>query len=108
MYEGEMTHKPNQEMKRLKITMMGVNEMRWLGLGLFCVLEHNVHYAETNELHHMNGVAVILNRKASRNEPNMLPLSERLLLEKLQIRPVNTKIIQICSPTVGKPDEDVE
>lgn len=88
MYEGGMTHNISQETKRLKIDVI-------------------VHYVGNNEPYNRNGVTVILNRRATCVVLNVLSFSNRVILAKLQVKRVDTNILQIYAPTTDKPDEDV-
>ncbi|XP_072400659.1 uncharacterized protein [Diabrotica undecimpunctata] len=79
-----------------------------MGSGQCCVDEHMVYYAGNDKPHHWNGVALILSKKVAGAVISVIPLSDRVILMKLQGRPVNTNIIQIYAPTSEKPEEDIE
>lgn len=108
MFERGKIHNTIQEMKRLRVNVMGISEMRWPGAGRCDVSEYNVHYVGGDDRKHRNGVGVILSKGIADRVLGVVPLSDRMMLVKLRSNLFNTKIIQIYAPTADKPEEEIE
>lgn len=109
MFQESKIHNTIQEMKRLKIDVMGISEMRWRGKeGKCCVSEHTVYYTGNKDPQHRNGVEVILSKEAAGAVLRVRYLSDRVLMVKLRDKPFNINIVQVYAPTTGKPDEEIE
>ena len=50
-----------QEMARVNIDILGINDLRWTGMGEFNSDDHCIYYYE-QESHRRNGVALIINQ----------------------------------------------
>lgn len=108
MYQAGKTHNAIKEMKRLKIGIMGISEMRWPGSGECMVDNYRVYYSgkETNK--HQHGVGMILDEHFSRFVNNYVPISERILLIQMNTTPIKLNILQVYAPTAEKEEEEVE
>ena len=51
-----------QEMLRINIDIIGISELKWMGMGKFNTDDHYIHYCG-QESHRRNGVALIINNK---------------------------------------------
>ena len=52
-----------QEIARVNIDILGVSDLKWMGMGEFKSDDHSVYYCGQESLRR-NGVALIVNRKA--------------------------------------------
>ena len=52
-----------QAMVRINISILGISELRWTGIGKFNSDDHCIYYCRL-ESHRRNGVAIIVNKKA--------------------------------------------
>ena len=52
-----------QEMARVNIDILGISELKWIGMGEFNSDDHYIYYCG-QESHRRNGVAIIVNKKA--------------------------------------------
>ena len=50
-----------QEMTSVNIHILGISELKWLGIGEFNSDDHYIHYCG-QEFHRRNGVALIINK----------------------------------------------
>lgn len=97
-----------KEMRRMKVNIMGISEMRWPGVGSVDVDEHRVYYAGTQDGKFLNGVGIVVTKEIAQSVINFVPFSERVLLIQINARPVNLNIIQIYAPTADKDEGEVE
>ena len=51
-----------QEMARLNIDILGINELKWTGMGEFNSDDHYIYYCRQESLRR-NGVALIVNKR---------------------------------------------
>ena len=51
-----------QEMARVNIDILGINELRWTGMGEFNSDDRYIYYCG-QESHRRNGVAIIINKR---------------------------------------------
>ena len=51
-----------QEMARVNIDILGINKIKWTGMGEFNSDDHHIYYSQ-QEFHRRNGVAIIVNKR---------------------------------------------
>ena len=51
-----------QEMARVNVHILGMRELKWIGIGEFNSDDHNIYYYWQESLRR-NGVAIIVNRR---------------------------------------------
>ena len=51
-----------QEMSRVSIDILGINELKWTGMGEFNSDDHNIYYCGQESLR-KNGVAIMVNKR---------------------------------------------
>ncbi|KAI5722374.1 hypothetical protein M8J76_013841 [Diaphorina citri] len=95
-----------KEMRRMKIDILGISEMRWPSEGSIEVDEHRVFYSGAQDNKYMNGVGIIVSKTIANSVTNFIPFSERLILIQISATPVNLNIIQVYAPTADKPDTE--
>jgi hypothetical protein len=78
------------EMKRLKIDILGISEMRWNGQGDFISRDYRVIYSGSNN--GRNEFGIILNKKWAQCERSHIAYDDKLI--KLKSAPNNITIIQ--------------
>ena len=52
-----------QEMARVNINILGINELKWAGMGEFNTDDHYIYYCGQESLRR-NGVAIIVSKRA--------------------------------------------
>ena len=61
MYQGKLVV-VNREMARVNIDILGISELKWMGIGEFNSDDHYIYYCGQESLRR-NGVAIIVNRR---------------------------------------------
>ena len=51
-----------QEMARVNINILGISELKWMGMGEFHSDDHYIYYCR-QEFHRRNGVALTVNKR---------------------------------------------
>ena len=95
-----------QEMKRMKLHILGLSEMRWKGAG--CITSNGYKILYSGGEHHLRGVGMILDPETSKAIKGFWTVSDRAIIVKLQGKSVDIGLIQIHAPTAGKDEEEVE
>ncbi|KAI5718027.1 hypothetical protein M8J77_015079 [Diaphorina citri] len=108
MYEEGKIENTIQEMKRLKLSILGISEMRWSGTGKCEINDHVIYYSGNDDPRHQNGVAIILDKVTSRSVKNFVPFSDRIILIQIETKPVMTNIIQLYAPTCNAEEDEIE
>ena len=61
MNQGKM-EVVNQEMERVNINILGISELKWIGMGEFSSDDHYIYYCGQDSFRR-NGVAIIVNKR---------------------------------------------
>ena len=61
MYQGKLVV-VNREMARVNIDILGISELKWMGIGEFNSDDHYIYYCGQESLRR-NGVAIMVNRR---------------------------------------------
>lgn len=108
MYEDGKIYNATREMRRLGVSILGVSEMRWPGSGGCEIGDHYLYYSGNDDPKHYNGVAVVLDKNIKHAVKAFIPVSDRVMLLKINASPFNINIIQTYAPTCDGNDGDVE
>ena len=86
-------------MARVNIDILGISELKWIGMGKFNSDDHYIYYGGQESLRR-NGVATIVNKRV-RNAVLMCNLkSDRMISVCFQGKPFNITVIQVCARPV--------
>ena len=95
-----------QEMKRLRVDLMGVAEVRWTGVGKYTDEEVDFYYSGGEN--HARGVGIMVNKNIRKAVTGVWNVSDRIILIKIAGTPININVIQVYAPTTTHPDEEIE
>ena len=95
-----------REMDRMRVSILGLSEVRWKGRGDFVSDGYRVIYSCGEES--QRGVAVIMHKDVAGKVSKVMQQNDRLLLVKIKAEPVDMIIIQTYMPTSAHCDEEVE
>ena len=93
------------EMKRLKVNILGVGEMRWKGQGEMNKDGCKIFWSGGNNFE--RGVGVILDSKTVEFYKGHLAISDRIIMVKIRGLVVDINIIQVYAPTQEAPDQEI-
>ena len=83
-----------QEMARVNIDILGISELRWIGMGEFNSDDHYIYYCGQESLSR-NGVAIMVNKRVQ-NAVLGCNLKNRMISVRFQGKPFNITVIQVC------------
>ena len=87
-----------QEMARVNIDVLGISELKWLGMGEFNSDDHYIYYCGQESLRR-NGVAIIINKRVQNAVLECNLKNDRMISVRFQGKPFNIIIIKIYAPT---------
>ena len=96
-----------QEMARENIDILGINELKWTGMGEFNSDDHYIYYCGQESLRR-NGVAIMVNRRVQNAVLGCNLKNDRIISVHFQGKPFNTTVIQAYAPTSNAEEAEVE
>ena len=92
-----------QEMVRVNVNILGINELKWTGKGEF---NSDDHYGQ--ESLRRNGVAIIVNKRVQNAALGYNLKNDRLIPVPFQGKPFNITVIQVYSQTSNAEEDEAE
>ena len=86
-----------KETARVSINILGISELKWMGMGKFNSDDHYIYYCGQESLRR-NGVALILNTKKVQNAVLGFK-NDRMISVCFQGKPFRVTAIQVYAPT---------
>ena len=90
-----------QEMARVNFDILGINKLRWTGMGEFISDNHYIYYCGQKSLRR-NGVAIMVNKRVQNAVPGWNLKNDR------QGKPFSIMVIQAYVPTSNTEEAEVE
>ena len=85
-----------QQMARVNINLLGISELKWMGMRKFNSDDHYIYYCGL-ESHKRNAVALIINKRVQ-NAVLGCNLNRKISAH-FQGKPFSITVIQVCGPT---------
>ena len=82
-----------QETARVNIDILGINELRWTGMGEFNSDDHYIYYCGQESLKR-NGVAIMVNKRVQNAVLGCNLKNDRMISVHFQGKPFNSTVIQ--------------
>ena len=96
-----------QEMASVNIDILGISELKWMGMGEFNSDDHYIYYCGQESLRR-NGVALILNKRVQNAVLGCNLKNDRMISVCFQSKPFNIMVIQAYAPTSKAEEAEVE
>ncbi|KAF7249304.1 hypothetical protein EYD10_05182 [Varanus komodoensis] len=96
-----------QEMARLKIDMLGIRKLKWMGMDEFNSDDHQVYYCGQESLRR-NGVAFIVNKRVGKAILGYNLQNDRMISVRIQGKPFNITIVQVYAPSTGAEEAEAD
>ena len=96
-----------QEMARMNINILGINELKWIGMGEFNSDDHYIYYCGQESLRR-DGVAIIVNNRVQNAVLGCNLKSDRMISVRFQGKPFNITVIQVYALTSNAEEAEVE
>ena len=95
-----------QEMARVNVDILGINKLRWTGMGEFNSDDQYIYYCGQESLRR-NGVAIIVNKRENAVLGCNLK-NDRMICVHFQGKPFNITVIQVYALTDNAEDAEDE
>ena len=96
-----------QEMARMNINILAINQLRWTEMGEFDSDDHYISYCGQESLRR-NGAAIIINKRVWNAVRGCNLKNDRMISIHLQGKPFNITVIQIYALTNNAEEAEVE
>ena len=106
MNQGKL-EEVKQEMARVKVSILGISELKWTGMGEFNSDDHYIYYFRQESLRR-NGVAIIVNKRVRNAVLGCDLKNDRMISVRFQGKPFNITVIQVYAPTSNAEEAEVE
>ena len=94
-------------MARLNIYILGISELKWMGMGKFNTDDHYIHYCG-QESHRRNGVALIINKRVQNGVLGCNLKNDRMTLVSFQSKLFNITVIQVYATTTSAEEAEAD
>ena len=96
-----------QEMARVNVDILGINELKWTGMGEFNSDDHYIYYCGQESLRR-NGAAIMVNKRVLSAVLGCNLKNDIMISVHLQGKPFNITVIQVYAPTSNAEKAEVE
>ena len=96
-----------QEMVRVNVDILGISELKWIGMGEFNSDDHYIYYCGQESLRR-NGVAIMVNRRVRKAVLGCNLKNDRVISLRLQGKLFNITVIQVYAQTSNTKEAEVE
>ena len=106
MNEGKL-EAVKQEMGRVNTDILGINELKWTGMGEFNSDDHYIYYCGQEPIRR-NEVANTVNKRLQNAVPGCNLKNDRMISVHFQGKPFNITVIQVYDLTSNAEEAEVE
>ena len=96
-----------QEMTRVSVDILGISELKWIGMGEFNSDDHYVYYCG-QESFRRNGVAITVNEIVQNAVLGCNLKNDRMISVHFQNKLFNIMVFQVYAPTSNAEEAEVE
>ena len=96
-----------QEMVRVNINILEINELKWTGMGEFNSDDHYIYFCGQKSLRR-NGVAIMVNKRGQNAVLGCDLKNDRMISVRFQSKSFNITVIQVYAPTSNAEEAEVE
>jgi len=96
-----------QEMARVNVDILGISELKWIGMGDFKSDDHYIYYCRQESLR-KNGVAIMVNKRVRNAVLGCNLKNDRMISVCFQGKSFNITVIQVYAPTSNAEEAEVE
>ena len=96
-----------QEMARVNVSIPGISELKWTGMGELHSDDHYICYCRQESLRR-NGVAIMVNKRVRNAVLGCSLKNNRMISVCFQGKPFNITVIQVYAPTSNAEETEVE
>ena len=91
----------------MNINILGISELKWMGMGGFNSGDHYIYYCRQESLRR-NGIALIVNKRVQNAVLGCNLKNETMISVHFQGKPFSVTVIQFYAPTTNAEEAKVE
>ena len=91
----------------MNIYILGISELKWIGMGKFNSDDHYIYYSGQKSLRR-NGVAIMVNKRVWNAVLGCNLKNDSMISVRFQSKPFNTTVIQVYAPNSNTEEAEVE
>ena len=95
-----------EEKARGNVSILGISELKWTGMGEFNSDDHYIYYCGQESLRR-NGVAIIVNKGVRNAVLGCNFKNHRMISVRLQGKPFNIMVSQVYAPTSNAEEAEI-
>ena len=96
-----------QEMARVNINILGISELKSMGMGELSSDDHYIYYCGQESLR-INGVAIIVNKRIQNAVLGYNLKNDRMISVRFQGKPFSIAVIQVYALTINAKEAEAE
>ena len=96
-----------QEMARVNINILGISELKWMGMSKFNSDDHYIYSCGPESLRR-NGTALIVNKRVQNAVLGCNLKNDRMTSIHFQGKPFNITVIQVYAPTSNTKEAEAD
>ena len=96
-----------QEMRRVNFDILGISELKWIGMGEFNSDDHYIYYCGQESLRR-NGIAIMVNKRVRNAVLGCNLKNDSIISLRFQGKPFNIMVIQVYAPTSNTEEAEAE
>ena len=96
-----------QKMARVNVSILGISELKWTGMGEFNSDDNYIYYCGQKSLRR-NGVAIMVNKRVRNAVLGCNLKNDRMISVHLQGKPFNVTVIQVYVSTSNAEEAEIE
>ena len=106
MNQGKL-EEVKQEMARVNIDILGISQLKWIGMGEFNSGDHYIYYCGQQSIRR-NGVGNMVHKRARNAVLGCNLKNDRMISVCFQDKPFNITVIQVYAPTSNAEEAEFE
>ena len=91
----------------MNVDILGINELKWTGMGEFNSDDHYIYYCGKESLRR-NGAAIMVNKRVRSAVLGCNLKNDRMISVSFQGKPFHITVIQVYAPTSNAEEAEVE
>ena len=96
-----------QEIERVNVDILGISELKWVGMGEFNSEDHYIYCCGQKSLRR-NGVTIIVNKRVQNAVLGCNLKNDRIISARFQGKPFSITVIPVCVPTNNAEEAEVK
>ena len=106
MYQGKLKV-VKQEMARVDINILGISELKWIGVGEFNSNDHHIYYCG-QEFLRRNGVAIRVDKRVQNAVLKCSLQNDRIISVHFKGKPLNVTVNKVYAPNTDAKEAEVK